>query len=66
MCGCGTSGWWTAAILYTLVYVLFISVMPTVANLTMKNMVTKQSIAGGDARLLTSNGSANDDGMSDR
>ena len=42
----GRSGWWTASILYTLVYVLFISVMPTVANLTMNTMVTKQGIAG--------------------
>jgi hypothetical protein len=33
----GARGWWIAAGLYTAVYVSFISVMPTVANLTMKS-----------------------------
>ena len=37
----GARGWWLAASLYALVYVGFISVMPTVANLTMKSMIVK-------------------------
>ena len=40
----GARGWWLAATLYTAVYVLFISVMPTVANLTMRSMIIKHGL----------------------
>jgi MFS family permease len=44
----GARGWWVAAGLYTAVYLLFISVMPTVANLTMKSMIVKHGLAVSD------------------
>ncbi len=44
----GARGWWLAAGLYTAVYLFFISVMPTVANLTMKSMIVKHGLAVSD------------------
>ena len=35
--GRGASGWWLATSVYTVVYVLFLSVMPSASNLTMKS-----------------------------
>ena len=44
----GNSGWWFATGIYTTVYVCFLSIMPSAANLTMKSMIVKHGLTVSD------------------